>query len=265
MKALKFNLKDLILLCYQYKSRITSVTWSHEESRFFLLWEMLQDIFPSEEKANNILQNYVNIHFTKIKSVCSDFYFLYSISQSKENKENHHEVKIWNRSLPLPHLSHFHVLPKHHVCWNQEFLAWYIILSKLVFFCLKNIPTEKFLSSVTGVRVRKKPHSQSFLWLWGHLAIEPVSRAKLNNRYTTICRRFEKGNRTELKMRLVLSKKLKAQASKQFSHFLRGLLGDLGYFWGQTGKVLRNTGSPHPFCVTWPVRLDLPCCWAKWG
>jgi len=84
---------------------------------------MLQDIFHSEEKANNILQNYVNTHFTKMKPACSDFKFLHSINHSKENKENHSEVKIRNGRLLLPHFFHFHVLPKHHLCRNEQFLA----------------------------------------------------------------------------------------------------------------------------------------------
>lgn len=62
---------------------------------------MLPDIFPSEEKANNILQNYATTHFTKIKLVCSSFYLLRSVSQSQENKENHPEVKIQMEDYPF--------------------------------------------------------------------------------------------------------------------------------------------------------------------
>lgn len=47
-----------------------------------------------------------------------------------------------------------------------------------------------------------------------------------------------------LKMLLVLSKILKAQASKQSSHFLGGSLRDLGYFWGQTD--LETQAAPIP-------------------
>lgn len=55
---------------------------------------MLPDVFPSEEKANNILQDSVSSHFTKIKSFCSSFYFLCSLIKVKKTKKILPEVEI---------------------------------------------------------------------------------------------------------------------------------------------------------------------------
>lgn len=231
MKALKFKFRDLIFLCHQDKSRITSVTLIAEPYRIQIipfLRKAPRHLFPLKKRQlthSKIHQN---------QSICSNFY---SKNPSKDSKENHPKVKTGNgRCLFL-----FPISPQ-----TQHLLK--SIISCIIFYSQPNNipllekPSKRRIPECHRLKIRQKSLLWSWWQLWGHCnQICFPNKAKGQE----CCYQqdiYGEGTKMELKM---LQKDKEGWGKWGIFSFPRGLTGRFGIFKGKLGMCLEwDQGRP---------------------